>query len=216
MRLIFPGLPVPPPDPTAEQRDHAWWWYIQRVVEANPGVFLPYGTRRRWWHFGKIEHPGTALGHLVVFGMNATFDEVLREQTTKTEVIKHEDLRERIAERERELLRANAELAEQADTPPEPESFEPETDPPGQPEPTPEPTADERTWIYPEQHHIESRARCRVYDRERHSYVYGKLLEMSVVAEDPDPYLVLYRAPNGEMIYEWFNNCQVEDETQTV
>jgi hypothetical protein len=58
--MILP--PMPPLDISVAKKYSvkAYKDYCRLLVAANPGYFLPLGTKRRWWHFFKIEHPLTS------------------------------------------------------------------------------------------------------------------------------------------------------------
>lgn len=58
-RMILPPVEPIPNNVTQRQREEMFVAYCRLLVRMNPGAFLPQGVKRRWWNFGKLEHPLT-------------------------------------------------------------------------------------------------------------------------------------------------------------
>jgi len=46
---------------TYEERERLFFAHCEKMQKANPHLILPYGVKKRWWHFMKREHPFTQL-----------------------------------------------------------------------------------------------------------------------------------------------------------
>lgn len=46
---------------TYEERERMFFAHCEKMQKANPHLMLPYGVKKRWWHFMKQEHPFTKL-----------------------------------------------------------------------------------------------------------------------------------------------------------
>jgi hypothetical protein len=57
--VIVPEIKKLPRTATRDERQAAYQQYCHELVSRNPHHFLPPGVRRRWWHFGLVEHPLT-------------------------------------------------------------------------------------------------------------------------------------------------------------
>ena len=57
--MRFPPMKRLPRGATIQDRADAYLNYIDQMVLMFGDRYLPLGTEKRWWHFGKLEHPLT-------------------------------------------------------------------------------------------------------------------------------------------------------------
>lgn len=56
--IKVPLIPYPP-GASAQVRTELYFQWCEQFQEANPSRMLPFGVKKRWWHFFTREHPFT-------------------------------------------------------------------------------------------------------------------------------------------------------------